>query len=123
VFYRKEGRSVYEDGRGETGRSNDEQRLADATWWYVARDKRPKIRLLVVVVSGVVRRIWPVDPAGPWDDAPNGSGKVALPLGEHPLEPEEVQALYPDLGIAEDDLRPARQGLLREYVPVDGTQG
>ncbi len=36
------------------------------------------------------------------------------------LKPEEVRALYPDFGIAVGDQRPMRQGLLREYVPLDG---
>ncbi|MGW1498877.1 hypothetical protein ACWCQW_09950 [Streptomyces mirabilis] len=122
VIYRNEGGGVDAEGRlfGETGGNDDTQRDADGPYWRVAKASRPKIRLLVIVVAGEVRRIWPVDPSDAWVEQPGGSGKVALPLGEHPLKPEEVRALYPDFGIAVGDQRPMRQGLLREYVPLDG---
>ena len=121
LIYRGPDPSPGIDGRiyGETGEGDDSpnQRWADAHWWRIAAARRPKIRLLIVVVRGQVRRIWPVMPAENWEE--NASGKVALPLGERPLTRDEVQQRYPALHIAVGDKRPARQGLMREYVQVD----
>jgi hypothetical protein len=105
---------------GETGEGDHSpnQRWADAHWWRIAAARRPKIRLLIIVVKGVVRRMWQVLPAEAWEE--DASGKVALPLGDRPLTSDEVEQYYPALGIAVGDHRPARPGLMREYVPVDG---
>ncbi|TDD75061.1 hypothetical protein [Actinomadura rubrisoli] len=115
IVYRSGG-----TGTDPEGRVGERQREADSRWWRVARASRPKIRLLVVVDRGIVRRIWPVMDTPRWDE--NEAGKVALPLGERPLTSEEVAEHYPDLGIAIGDERPIRKGLLREHVPVDGAQ-
>ena len=126
VIYRNEVTSVdHVSGRlfGETGGGHDVQRDADSGYWRVAKARQSQIRLLVVVVTGQVRRIWPVLPEREWVQQPDGSGRVAIPLGECPLSPSEVLELHPGLGIAEGDVRPMRQGLLREYVPLDGTRG
>jgi hypothetical protein len=124
VVYRGPDPSPVIDGHvyGETGAGDASaaQRWADAHWWRIAATMRPKIRLLIVVVKGRVRRIWEVMPAGDWEVDPL-SGKVGLPLAERPLTPDEVGQGYPDLGISVDDERPARQGLMREYVPVRGS--
>ncbi len=123
LVYRGPGRQVDADGRvyGETseGDASDAQRRADSGYWRIAEAARPKIRLLIVIVQGKVRRIWPVMSVETWAEE---DGKVALPLDERPLTPEEVRTRYPALGIAVGDERPPRQGLMREYVPVDGTQ-
>jgi len=63
------------------------QRWADAHRRGIAIAQRPKIRLLVVAVSGEVRRIWPVVPDEAWEK--DASGKVVLPLGSRPLIPDE----------------------------------
>lgn len=124
VIYRGPDPSPVIDGHiyGETGEREDSpgQRWADAHWWRIALAARPKIRLLIVVVSGEVRRIWAVMAAATWEE--DASGKVALPLGERPLTPDEVRQRYPTLGIAVGDQRGGRQGLMREYVPVDSHQ-
>jgi hypothetical protein len=122
VIYRGPDPSPDIDGHiyGETGDPDGSpgQRWADAHWWRIAIARRPEIRLLIVVVQGEVRRIWPVMPAETWEE--DATGKVALPLGERPLTPDEVRQRCPSLGIAVGDHRPARQGLMREYIPVDG---
>jgi len=56
-----------------------------------------------MVAGGVVCRIWPVDADGEWIEEPGGTGKVALPLADRPLDPEEVPVLHPNLGIAVGD--------------------
>lgn len=129
VIYRGPGPRVDPDGRiyGETGEvgtadPDDEQRWADSHWWRIATDMRPKIRLFIVVVQGEVRRIWPVMPV-PAEDWEQDRGKVAVPLGEHTLTPEQIRADFPSLGIAVGDQRPMRQGLMREYVPAGGRRG
>ncbi|MER5601658.1 hypothetical protein [Streptomyces sp. NPDC002265] len=124
VIYRsKDKRGTGSDGHpyGETGRSDAVQREADSRYWSVSKDRRPTLRLLVVVAGGVVCRIWPVDAGGEWAEEPGGTGKVALPLADHPLHPDEVQALYPHLGITVGDELPSRRGPIRHYMPVDGT--
>lgn len=122
VIYRGPDPSPLIDGHiyGETGEGDDSanQRWADAHWWRIASARRRHIRLLIVVVKGEVRRIWQVVPSETWEEDANG--KVALPLGERPLSPGDVRQSYPALGIAVGDQRPARQGLMREYVSVDG---
>jgi hypothetical protein len=122
VIYRGAGTGTDDDGRthGETGRDDAAQRLADGRWWRVAKASRPKIRLLVVVDRGQVRRIWPVKESGTWEEG--ADGKVALPLGERPLTQQELDTRYPTLGISLGDHRPMRRGLLREYAPIDGTR-
>jgi hypothetical protein len=121
VVYRGVGTATDEDGRvfGETGEddASEGQRLADDRWWRVAKASQKRIRLLIVVGSGRVRRIWEVEQKPDWERGPGG--KVALPLGPHPLTPQEVADRYPDLGVAVDDERRMRQGLLREYIPLD----
>ena len=109
-----QGRVYGETGLGDAGKI---QRRADSEFWRIAEAMRSKIRLLIVVVQGEVRRIWPVMPADTWKEE---NGKVALPLGERPLEPEEVRTRYPALGIAVGDQIPRQQGKMREYVPIDG---
>ncbi|WP_329020933.1 hypothetical protein [Streptomyces sp. NBC_01601] len=120
VIYRGAGTGTDDDGRvyGETGQDTAAQRLADGRWWRVARASRSKIRLLIVVDRGQVRRIWPVKETGTWEEG--ADGKVALPLGECPLAQQELDTRYPTLGISLGDHRPMRRGLLREYVPIDG---
>jgi Ni,Fe-hydrogenase III small subunit len=122
VIYRGPEPSPGIDGHtyGETGEPDDSpvQRWADAHWWRIRVDKHPKIRLLIVVVSGELRRIWPVELTSNWEQEPGG--KIALPLGARPLTSDEVHERYPGLGITIGDHRPSRQGLMREYVPVDG---
>jgi len=107
---------------GETGEGDatEAQRRADSENWRIAEAMRPKIRLLIVIVVGEVRRIWPVMLVETWAEE---DGKVALPRGERPATPEEVRTRYPALGMAVGGERPMRQGLMREYVPVDGRQG
>jgi hypothetical protein len=123
VVYRGAGTATDADGRvyGETGQgdASQDQLLADGRWWRVAKASRKRIRLLIVVASGRVCRIWEVEPNREWDPDPGGGGKVALPLGPRPLAPQEVADRYPDLGVAVGDERRMRQGLLREYIPLD----
>jgi hypothetical protein len=109
-----QGRPYGEIGEGA---ASEIQRRADSEFWRIAKAMRPKIKLLIVVVRGKVHRIWPVMPAATWKEE---NGKVALPLGEQPLKPEEIRTQYPALGIAEGDHLPTRQGKMREYVPIDG---
>jgi len=111
------GRVYGETGEGD---ASEAQRRADSEYWRIAEAMRPKIRLLIVIVLGEVRRIWPVMLVEAWAEE---DGKVALPRGERPLTSEEVRTRYPALGMAVGGERPMRQGLMREYVPVDGTQG
>jgi len=111
------GRAYGETGEGD---ASEAQRRADSEYWRIAEAMRPKIRLLIVIVVGEVRRIWPVMLVETWAEE---DGEVALPRGERPLTPEEVGTRYPALGMAVGGERPMRQGLMREYVPVDGTQG
>jgi hypothetical protein len=59
-----------------------------------------------------------VVPAERWERDATGE-KVALPLGERPLTAQEVAERYPNLGLSLEDERPMRQGLLREYIPID----
>ncbi|MFE4264497.1 hypothetical protein [Streptomyces sp. NPDC056883] len=118
VIYRGVGTGTDDDGRvyGETGLDDATQRLADGRWWRIAQVSRTRIRLLVVVDRGQVRRVWPVKAGGTWEVS--ADGKVALPLAEHPLTGQELAVRYPALGINLGDHRPMRRGLLREYVPV-----
>ncbi|WP_371801559.1 hypothetical protein OHA38_43365 (plasmid) [Streptomyces sp. NBC_01732] len=122
VIYRGgAGTGTDADGRvyGETGQDDAAQRLADGRWWRVAQASRRKIRLLIVVDRGQVRRIWPVrEDVDIWEES--ADSRVAFPLGERPLTQQELDARYPALGICLGDHRPARRGLLREYVPIDG---
>jgi hypothetical protein len=103
---------------GETGGGDysPDQRWADAHWWRIAKAMRPRIRLLVVVVRGEVRRIWEVMPGADWEE--DTGGKSGIPLGERPLTPDEIRDRYPKFNLAVGDVRPARQGLMREYVPL-----
>jgi hypothetical protein len=88
LVYWDPGRQVDADGRvcGETseGDASEAQRRADSEYRRIAEAARPKIRLLIVIVQGKVRRIWPVMPAETWAEE---DGKVALPLDERPLTP------------------------------------
>jgi hypothetical protein len=122
VIYRGAGTGspVDADGRvyGETGQGRAVQRLADGRWWRVAKASQARIRLLIVVDRARVTRIWPVKDGGRWE--PGDGGKYALPLGDKPLTAAEVAERYPDLGVTLGDERPMRQGLLREYIPIDG---
>jgi hypothetical protein len=120
LIYRGAGSGSDDDGRayGETGQDDATQRLADGRWWRVAKASRSKIRLLIVVDRGHVRRIWPVKEDAVWEENPDG--KVALPLGERPMTAQEVEERYPALGIRLGDHRPMQRGKLREYIPVDG---
>jgi hypothetical protein len=123
VIYRGPAPSPVINGHvyGEIGQVGPDQRWADAHWWRIARAMRPMIRLLIIVVNGEVTRIWEVLSAEHWEEDPEGSGKVGIPLANSPLTPQEVLRDYPDLGIALNDRRPARQGLMREYVPIRGS--
>jgi hypothetical protein len=120
VIYRGAVTGTDDDGRtyGETGLGDAAQRLADGRWWRVAKASRSKIRLLVVVDRGHVRRIWPVEEGGAWKE--DSDGKVALPLASQPLTAEQVAERYPALGVNLGDHRPMQRGKLREYVPIDG---
>jgi hypothetical protein len=122
VIYRGAGTGTDDDGRayGETGQDDATQRLADGRWWRVAKGSRTKIRLLVVVDRGRVRRIWPVVEDAVWEEATDG--KVALPLAVRPLTSQEVSDRYPALGLNLGDQRPMQRGKLREYIPIDGAE-
>ena len=121
IYRGTDGPSVDDKGRifGETGESDASaaQRRADSEFCRIAEAKRPRIKLLIVIVRGKVRRIWPVIPTDPWTEE---DGKVGLPLGKYPLTPEQVRSRYPALGIAVGDERPRQQGKMREYVPICG---
>ncbi|MDT0469753.1 hypothetical protein [Streptomyces gibsoniae] len=126
VIYRsKDKHGVGSDGHlyGETGQTDAVQREADSRYWSVSPARRPTLRLLIVVAGGVVCRIWAVDADADWFEEPGGTGKVALPLADHPLNPDEVQALYPHLGIAVGDELPARRGPIRHYMPIAAAKG
>lgn len=125
VIYRSLGAGgVDVDGRryGETGGDDAEQGLADGRWYHVHRSVRPRIVLLIIVLGGVVTRAWPVLPGAAWVRSEAGT-KVGLPLEPHPLTAGKLRELYPDLGLDLGDDRPMRQGVLREYLPVDGLDG
>ena len=115
------GPGVDDKGRifGETGEADasDTQRRADSEFWRIATTKRPRIKLLIIVVQGEIRRIWQVFPEGKWSEE---NGKVGLPLGEHPLTLDEVRRLYPALGMAVGDWLSRQRGKMREYIPVEG---
>ncbi|MEU1268513.1 hypothetical protein [Streptomyces sp. NPDC005799] len=121
VIYRSQDKhGIGSDGHlyGETGQTDAVQREADSRYWSVSPARRPTLRLLIVVAGGVVCRIWAVDADAEWVEEPSGTGKVALPLADHPLDPDEVQVLYPHLGIAVGDELPARRGPIRHYMPI-----
>lgn len=124
VVYRNATGRVDDDGRpfGETdGAGDGVQRTADAQWWRVDQQQRPKIKLLVVVFRGEVRRIWRVLPDRPWPSKGDGSTFVEVPVEDVPLTHEEVREHYPDLGLNLGDKRAMRQGLIREYLALDST--
>ncbi|MFF1733708.1 hypothetical protein [Streptomyces sp. NPDC058247] len=122
VVYRRGAELVDDDGRlyGETSHGDAAQRTADAQWWRVDKKQRPKVRLLVVVFRGEVRRIWRVLPDGQWRPKGDGSTFVEVPVEDQPLTAAEVREHYPRLGLNLGGARPMRQGLIREYLPVDG---
>lgn len=122
VVYRNHAGRVDDDDRayGEVGPDLVAQRNADRCWWRVDKRQRQHIKLLIVIDRGECRRIWPVDPSGHWEPKGDSSTFVALPLGERPLTPDQVRTDFPELGITIGNERPMRQGLMREYIPIDG---
>ena len=122
VVYRNTAGRADGDG-GHNGDVEQEDRRvhreADARWWRVDQQQRAKIKLLVVVSRGEVRRIWRVLSDRPWHPKDDGSAYVEVPVEDTPLTADEVRMHYPDLGLNLGDPRPMRQGLIREYLPLD----
>ena len=122
LVYPGPGRGVDAKGRvyGETGEgdASEAQRRAGSEYWRIAEAMRPKIRLLIVV-QGEVRRIGPVMPV----DLVGGRRKGCAAPGRAPADPRGGPYPLPGARHAVGGERPMRQGLMREYAPVDGTQG
>jgi hypothetical protein len=82
---------------------------ADRKWWPIGEPRQPRVKGIIYVVNGVVRRIRRVDPEGKWrkDDR----GYVDVPVSG-PLDDVQIAREFPTLPFRVGDERPR----IRKYV-------
>ncbi|MFC9250967.1 recombinase family protein [Amycolatopsis thailandensis] len=119
VIYRKSGAyKVDADTNqhlGETGQGEELQREADRKWWPIAENRQPRLRAIVYVVDGIVRRVRGVEAQGRWERDERRYADVPV---TPPLTKEQIARQLPTLGFTLGDIRPHVRGKIREYVPL-----
>lgn len=105
-----------EDGRlyGETGQGEEIQREADRMWWSIAPWRIDRLKAIIFITDGKVRRIREVH--GVDEETTGDSLKLALNVSA-PLTEDEIAERLPRLREKLDaEQRDAIQGRLRKYL-------
>ena len=100
---------------GETGASEAVQFEADRKWFNIGAPQRSRLKGIVYVVDGIVRRVRGVDPDGTWHYDDRGFADIPVTA---PLTDVEIARRLPTLPLRPGDQRPHVKGKIREYLPV-----
>jgi hypothetical protein len=119
LVWQKAGRSQRdEDGRlyGETDQGEEIQRDADRMWWRVASWRRDRLKAIIFIADGKVRRIREVH--GVDEEATGDSSSLAIALNvSAPLNADEITQRLPTLQQKLDaEQLDSVQGKLSKYL-------